>query len=714
MIEKVVNENLVQEEPAAVSLIQFLDSIDRKRKIGEASLYHHFPLYPGDNSISAIKANLLLLTKSHGLYIFQSLSVSNRGKVDFDSEINNLSAIDRIVYAKIFRDSPSLQKSRRELKFEIFPYLFVHDTTSGNLKIDTHGLSIVSSERELEDLIFSKNYELTPEEYRDLKATIEGSKGIPRVSQRKLKNPEDFKNSRGAILTLIENDIYNFDNEQKRAALFTLDGAQRIRGLAGSGKTIILAMKAAQIHLQDPTAEILYTYWTKALRDLVKSYITRFYRQFAERDPNWDKVHIMHAWGGYGLQGVYSTCCKFNSLPTVTFREAALNRPDDPFDYVCEELNKFDLQAQFDFCLMDEAQDFPTNFYRLCRKITRNNRVVWAYDDFQNILDVKIQDEKETFGKDEKGNYYIDFSKKTDELQDIVLHKCYRNPRKNLLAAFALGLGIYNSEGRDVKMVQRLENNSHWEGLGFTVEQGSSKVGDQMVISRSAENSPLLKNEYLSDDVETLKVISFSSLSEEVNEVCKMIEDDLSKELKPEDINIISLDDRNAKAYFSDISENLNKRKIKTFNLSTAPNDNIVYKVKDHVTLSTIYRAKGNEAGSVYIVGIDATFRNKYSIIERNKLFTALTRSTAWVTLTGILPSAAICGIELNFLRNHDFKLVFTQPSEDEVVTIREGLSERQKILNQINRLAEQYAKLSGQNIDEIIKDLKAKFFVKK
>ncbi|MBK7873672.1 MAG: hypothetical protein IPJ74_24940 [Saprospiraceae bacterium] len=61
------------------------------------------------------------------------------------------------------------------------------------------------------------------------------------------------------------------------------------------------------------------------------------------------------------------------------------------------------------YALLDEAQDFPINFYRLCRKITNQNRVVWAYDDFQNILDIKIQNEKETFGKNEKQEYYVHF-----------------------------------------------------------------------------------------------------------------------------------------------------------------------------------------------------------------------------------------------------------------------------------------------------------------
>ncbi|HID20046.1 MAG TPA: hypothetical protein EYP28_03790 [Methanophagales archaeon] len=64
-------------------------------------------------------------------------------------------------------------------------------------------------------------------------------------------------------------------------------------------------MKAARIHSEDPDAYILYTYWTKQLHDYVKRLITGFYREFADVDPDWTKVDIMHAWGGKNLSGVY-------------------------------------------------------------------------------------------------------------------------------------------------------------------------------------------------------------------------------------------------------------------------------------------------------------------------------------------------------------------------------------------------------------------------
>ncbi len=54
------------------------------------------------------------------------------------------------------------------------------------------------------------------------------------------------------------------------------------------------------------------------------------------------------------------------------------------------------------------------------------------------------------------------------------------------------------------------------------------------------------------------------------------------------------------------------------------------------VTVSRIHRAKGNEANMVYIVGLDNIASDESDIKLRNQLFVALTRSRAWVNLSGV------------------------------------------------------------------------------
>jgi len=712
MIEKNINEVSVKNEPSARALLTSLFNIDGKVGFINAAVYHQFPIYPTIQDDETIKANVVFISQSHGIFVFQCIENDQMTQIPIYEK--KLAEIDRLVFAKILKESPSLQANRRQLKVEIVPVLYINNPQQTELSNKSTDYEIVCSEVQLEELIGTyKNDHLDETDFRDIKATIEGSKCIVRANERKIKNVQDFINSKGAILTKIENEIYNFDLEQKRAALFIVDGAQRIRGLAGSGKTIILAMKAAMIHLQHPQEKILYTYYTKSLNDFVKRLITRFYRQFADKDPNWEKIDIMHAWGGKALEGVYYNTCLQNDVMPINLGEAKRKNPKNPFDFVCEQLNSSNLKKQYDYVILDEAQDLPKNFYRVCRQITTNNRVIWAYDDFQNILDIEMQDEKDAFGLDPKGEYYIDFSRRNDELQDMILHKCYRNPKKILTTAFSLGLGIYNKtvEG-GYKTIQRLESNDQWESLGFKVLIGNSTDGCKMVIDRPEMNSLSIKNELLSSS-SILRIQQCENLKKEVEYVVNQIIKDISMELMPDDISVICLDNINASTYFKFIEESLKTRNIKAFNLLNAPSNNTIFKVKGHVTLTTVYNAKGNEAGSIYIMGIDTVFSHKDDIIERNKIFTAMTRSLAWVTMTGVGESVRCCINEVKELQENDFELHFVQPSEAEVRTIRQSISKSQKILNSFERLAENLEKETGLSKEDIVEQLKNEYLRK-
>ncbi|MEY4902756.1 MAG: hypothetical protein RLZZ292_571 [Bacteroidota bacterium] len=710
MIDKKYNEAQVKSEPAVKDLMAKLFAIEKEKDLGKGSLYHKFPLYVDTEDRQSVNADVLLVTQNYGVFVIKCLEYSDRTNLIQDDVVHGLNRMDTLLYAKIFKDAPKLQKGRRNLKINVLPVIYF--STGGAEEVgsdlfDSEITVIYEKSTLLKQIEDNQTDILTEEEFIDLIATIEGSKGIMKPSERILKDKNDTINSKGAILEAIERGLWEFDKQQRSAALFTIDGAQRIRGLAGSGKTIILAMKVAQLHLQDPNAEILYTYYTKSLHSTIKNYITKFYRQFADIDPNWDKIHIMHAWGGKNLAGVYYNTCQDNHVPPIPFATAK-SFDENPFRYICTELDKHNsLVPTYDYVLLDEAQDFPSSFYRVCRKIVKKNRIIWAYDDFQNILNIAIQDEKNTFGKDENGKFYVDFSESEYNrgLNDLVLSKCYRTPRIVLCVAFALGLGIYN-KGRNgnAKMVQLLENNAHWEDLGFSVEQGDSSVGSQMLINRPKENSPELKNQYLEGTIVSVK--AHKDITEECKGVVDAILKDIEQELRPEDIMVICLDDRNVKDYFNLIEGLLSEKRINVFNLSNAPNDNTTFKVKNHVTLSTIYKAKGNESGSVHILGTDAIFSNKDSLRERNKLFTAITRSLAWVNITGTGAAMQYCINELNLLKDNDFKLSFIQPSERDVRTIQRRMTDKQARMNKLKKDTEALSKEYDLTTEEIFAEV--------
>lgn len=660
----------------------------KEKNLENCNLYYNFPFYRGETIDDLVSAHLLFISQEYGVIFFRCLNSID----DYTSiEKKKLNELDSHIFAKINKRE-EFRLDRRSLKIKVSPIIFINNYSL----IEQDIISLKDVDQIIES---NKTITLTNDEYNILTATVEGTLNLKKKSDRSINLTQDNL-TKGKILSLIQNKEATFDIEQKRAALNIIDSPQRIRGLAGSGKTVILAMKAALFHLQNPDAEILYTYFTKALYGQVQYLIEKFYRDFSDnQEPNWEKINILHGWGGAGLRGVYSDTCFDNQISTISFRVAKTIRPNNPFEYIFEELDKRELKEKYDLTLVDEGQDFNKFFYRVCYKLTKNKRIVWAYDDFQNIFDTEIQDEKETFGEDKNGEFRVDFGKSSNILQDIILFKCYRNPRFVLTSAFALGLGIYND-----RVLQRLENNKHWEDLGFKVLKGESKTGDDMIIERPEESSPVETNDYFNEDSITIKV--FEDLTQETNFICEQIYNDIYVEnLNPDDICVISLDHKNIGNYFISIETKLKKLGIKTFNLLNAPNNNTIFNVKGNVTLSTINKAKGNEVGMVYVIGVDSAFNNKDYIINRNQLFTAITRSKGWVKLTGY-KKAELCEKELNSLKANQYKLIFKQPSEKETKTIYRGLDKMQSELNELSRKLERLSKETGLSLEEILKTI--------
>jgi superfamily I DNA and RNA helicase len=102
---------------------------------------------------------------------------------------------------------------------------------------------------------------------------------LQRVTTIKLHNRRASvtrTDSRGAVLKEIKKQIANLDRWQKAAAIESPDGPQRIRGLAGSGKTVVLALKAAYWHTQHPEWQIALTFHTRSLYQQRDDLVTRF------------------------------------------------------------------------------------------------------------------------------------------------------------------------------------------------------------------------------------------------------------------------------------------------------------------------------------------------------------------------------------------------------------------------------------------------------
>jgi superfamily I DNA and RNA helicase len=146
--------------------------------------------------------------------------------------------------------------------------------------------------------------------YRLTLSAVESLSSIRKSrSKREVTKPD----SRGAKLKRLEDSIATLDHRQNRAVIETVDGVQRIRGLAGSGKTIVLALKAAYLHTQHPEWRIAVTFNTRSLKGQFKRLINNFCIEQSGEEPDWTKLRVLNAWGAPGgdeRDGMYYEFCR--------------------------------------------------------------------------------------------------------------------------------------------------------------------------------------------------------------------------------------------------------------------------------------------------------------------------------------------------------------------------------------------------------------------
>ena len=679
-MEIVVTTSRWKNDPSSREFVDYLQKHQTDLDLDEAVLYYDFPAYVNYEA-SIFRPDVLLFSHFHGFIpvrfiddtLFQR-SVEDVSEIDFSLEdfASNL-------HSRLIR-SRQLRKSRTTAVVEIHPVIFVTGQHEQNKQvIDDITSSICNNYQSFVEFLKAKKSERISETIvSEIRSVVEGAKTLTRQNKRIIDDPEN--QPLAVALAALEGEIANFDEKQRHIALVDVGGPARIRGLAGSGKTVILAMRAAHFHLNNPKALILFTFYTKSLRATIKVLITKFYRLYSDGDPNWKVLHIRHGWGGRTNPGVYSEACARSNVSPLTLHQARTSAApgESAFAGACAELIKTrKVESYYDHFLIDEGQDFPDSFYKLAYQLTKgeNDRksIAWAYDELQSIMNVKIRQPDELFGHDERGIALVDLDRSSAHIppgatNDAVLSKAYRNQRDVLVTAHALGFGIYGT------IVQMLESSEHWEDVGYKVLTGPLIAGKKVEITRPDRNSPLPMPS--SAQFPLVDSHNAANLSEEAKWVSKKIKTFISAGLCPEDILVISLDDRNARNYLSAIGEQLALLNISTNNIIADPYNEPPFTISGKVTLSTVYRAKGNEAAVVFAVGIDAV--QTKSREGRNRIFTAFTRSKAWLRVSGMGTPAQKILEELNRAKDLSPRMVFIMPNLEEIDTIQRGFSKKQ------------------------------------
>jgi superfamily I DNA and RNA helicase len=431
------------------------------------------------------------------------------------------------------------------------------------------------------------------------------------------------------------------------------------------------------------------TFNTRSLKKQFENLITTFVLEQANAEPDWEKVRILNAWGAPGGKdraGIYYEFCKDHGVEYFDYRSArtkfAGNRE---FEGVCEIALESAKQfsPKYDAIFVDEAQDFAPNFLFLCYELLKApKRLVYAYDELQNLGIRSLPPMEEIFGANADGSPRVVLHpvEPGKPKQDIILDTCYRNSRPVLTTAHALGFGIYRKKG----LVQIFENSHLWLDVGYKVARGELEDGKDVALQRTPESSP----EWLEKHSTTEDLISFEVFDSDEAQTARLIEgiaENLTTdELLPDDIIVINPDPLTTKGAVGVARRTLMQMGVNS-NLAGVTNSADSFSEPGTVTFTGIFRAKGNEAAMVYIINAQdcfSAFLPRDLARVRNRLFTAITRSKAWVRVLGVGSQMAALKEEFERVKDAEFTLRFNYPTEEErkeITVVNRDMSKTEK-----------------------------------
>lgn len=118
-----------------------------------------------------------------------------------------------------------------------------------------------------------------------------------------------------------------------------------------------------------------------------------------------------------------------------------------------------------------------------------------------------------------------------------------------------------------------------------------------------------------------------------------------------------------------------------------------LFKEKGRITLTTAFRAKGNEANIVFVMNSQKVISDS-TLRERNAIFVSITRTRGWCFITENGADAIILKNEIDAIENDYPKFEFDFPSESDYTRRLKIISESDKVLSKKEK-----------SIDDILKE---------
>ena len=449
------------------------------------------------------------------------------------------------------------------------------------------------------------------------------------IQQKGIEVPE-------TLLEKVKKNIVLFDGDQTRFIYREFSNKiVTIQGLSGTGKTELLLHKLKDIYLKEKNSKIFFTCHSVALANTLKERVPSFFNFMkVDEQIEWEKrLWVSRAWGSQKdiNSGLYSYICNFYNIPFLGFGyNVDYNKI---FSEALDFLNNIpseDFEYAFDYILVDERQDFPEVFFKVCEKVAKE-KVFIAGDVFQDIFE--------------------NLDKKQLEV-DIILNKCYRTDPRTLMFAHSVGLGLFE------KNKFNWFDDEGWRAFGYILERDNNEL--------HLTREPIRRFEDVkTDDFKSVEIVKSTSTKDIISIIKKIIDKDCNT--KPDDISIILLEDnREIYEYIDTLSNQINT----TFNWKVNRGYETKRKMENSLYISNPNNIKGLEFP--YVICVTGGIQNTYKY--RNILYTMLTRSFIQSYLL-LNPTKNLEEIEQGLSIINEKKYIKTiEPTEEEKEKIQKKL----------------------------------------
>ena len=271
--------------------------------------------FNGDNQNIYVYYNFPFISKSDVQYTLKLVCISSKGIICiYDS------SGEKIPFMKCIKSFINEIDELVERDSSEFCY-YVESSNEAEIKRICHQKDTLSL-----DLVEAFN------------STFSNASSLAHKDDRKISNESSIGSAirkRSHQMLRFDEEQFNYINEIPKPVNV------RIRGLAGSGKTIVMIRKMAMLHNLYPDMKLAYVFFTISLKQYIRQLFNETFLKICPfREPNYENLFFFHGWGSRNTPGFYSEICKAAGIQYESLSSPYDSYDRKSFDEVCENALK--------------------------------------------------------------------------------------------------------------------------------------------------------------------------------------------------------------------------------------------------------------------------------------------------------------------------------------------------------------------------------------